>query len=92
MINVFNRRILFQDTNAEATASVWSKLRENGIKYELKTKTHVSSFRRTFTQKSNINFNMGGVSAKWTEHPADYLYIVYVNRNDFEKAKQVCSI
>ena len=92
MITVFNRKALIQDTNAEAVAAVWSKLRENGIKYEVATKTGTSSFKRMLTQKSNTKFNMGGVPATWTEHPADYLYIVYVNKNDYEKAKQICSL
>ena len=52
MINVFNRKILFQDTNAEAAANVWSTLRENGIKYEVTTKTGVSSFRRMLRESS----------------------------------------
>ena len=92
MINVFNRKALIQDTNAEAVANVWSTLRENGIKYEVTTKTGVSSFRRMLTQKSNINFNMGGMPASWTEHPGDYLYIVYVNKKDYGKAKDLCEL
>ncbi len=92
MITVFNRKALIKDTNSEAVAAVWSKLRENGIKYEVVTKTHTSSFRRMFTQKANINFNMGGVPASMTEHPADYLYIVYVSGKDYNKAKEICSL
>ena len=92
MINVFNRKVLVKDTNAEAVASVWSKLRENGIKYEVVTKTHTSSFKRMLTQKQNTSFMMGGVPASMTEHPADYLYIVYVNKSDYDRAKQVCGL
>ena len=92
MITVFNRKILIQDTNSEAVANVWSKLRENGIKYEVATKTHSSSFRRMMTQRSNINFNMGGIPASMTEHQSDYLYIVYVNKKDYDKAKELCDI
>ena len=92
MINIFNRKAIIKDTNAEAIANVWSTLRENGIKYELITKTGTSSFRRMMTQRSNMNFNMGGIPASMTEHPGDYLYIVYVNKKDYEKAKEICSI
>ena len=92
MITVFNRKALVQDTNAEAVANVWSALRENGIKYDVVTKTGSSSFRRMMTQKSNISFNMGGMPASWTEHPGDYLYIVYVSRKDYEKAKEICNL
>jgi len=92
MITVFNRKALVKDTNSEAVAAIWSKLRENDIKYEVATKTHTSSFKRMLTQKQNINFKMGGVPASWTEHPSDYLYIVFVNKNDYEKAKQICEL
>ena len=92
MINYFNRKVLFQDTNAEAAANVWSTLKANGIKYEMTTKTDKSSFRRMMTQQRNINYNAGGIPASMMEHPADYLYIVYVNKNDYEKAKEICSL
>ncbi len=92
MITVLNRKALIKDTNAESVANVWSTLRENGIKYEVVTKTGTSSFRRMMTQRSNINFNMGGIPASMTEHPGDYLYIVYVNKNDYEKAKELCNL
>lgn len=92
MITVINRKILFQDTNAEAMANVWSKLRENKIKYEVVTKTHSSSMKRMFTQRANMHFNMGGMPASMTEHPADYLYIIYVHKNDYERAKEICDL
>jgi len=92
MITVFNRKILIRDTNAEAVAAVWSKLRENGIRYEVATKTGVSSFRRMMTQRSNMNFGMGGIPASMTEHQRDYLYIVYVSKKDYEKAKEICDL
>ena len=92
MITVFNRKALIKDTNAEAVAAVWSKLRANGIGYDVVTKTGTSSFRRMMTQRQNVNFQMGGVPAAWTEHPGDYLYIVYVNKKDLAKAKELCGI
>ena len=92
MINVFNRKVLFQDVNAEAAANVWSKLRANGIKYEVSTKTHSSSFKRMLSQRQNMRFNMGGIPASMMEHQADYLYIIYVNKNDYSKAKELCDL
>lgn len=92
MITVFNRKALIKDTDSEAVANVWSKLRANGIKYEVITKTHTSSFKRMLTQKRNIEFNMGGIPDKWTNRQADYLYIVYVSKNDYNKAKELCDL
>jgi hypothetical protein len=92
MITVFNRKALIKDTNAEAVANVWSKLRQNGVKYEVATKTGSSSFKRMLSQRQSMNFNMGGIPSSWTNHSADYLYIVYVNKNDYEKAKELCEL
>jgi hypothetical protein len=39
-----------------------------------------------------MSFNMGGIPASMTERPGDYLYIVYVNKKDYDKAKEVCDL
>jgi len=92
MITVFNRKVLFQNTDAEAAAKVWSALKQNGIRYEMATKTHTSSVKRTLTQQHNIHYNAGGIPATWTEHPSAYLYIIYVHKNDYDRAKEVCDL
>ncbi|MBE6719941.1 MAG: hypothetical protein E7571_04680 [Ruminococcaceae bacterium] len=92
MINVFNRKILVSDTDSKAVANVWSTLRAGGIKYELHTKTHSSSFRRMLTQQRNIGYNMGGTPASWQNYESAYLYIVYVNKKDYAKAKELCNL
>lgn len=92
MITVFNRALLYQNTDAQAVAAVWSTLRSNGIRYEVSTKTYVSSFRRMLTQQRNINLNAGGIPATWTEKPRDYLYKVYVSKKDFAKAQELCNL
>lgn len=92
MITLFNRKVLYQNTDAEATSRVWSALRENGIRYELRTRTHISSFRRMATQHSNMRFNMGGIPASWTDPPREYLYVVYVSRKDYQRARELCEL
>lgn len=92
MITYFNRKALFQNTDAEAAAKVWSTLRSNGIKYEMSTKTYTSSARRMFTQQRNINYNAGGIPASWTDPQRDYMYTIYVNKKDYETAKQLCDL
>ncbi len=91
MINVFNRKLLFRDTNAEAAADVWSALRKDGIKYEVVTKTQSSSVRRMFTQKKDM-MNMSGIPASWKQHSADYIYNIYVNKKDYDAAKKTCNL
>jgi flagellar biosynthesis/type III secretory pathway M-ring protein FliF/YscJ len=34
---LFNRELLYQGTDAEEAARIWSTLEKNGIKYEMKT-------------------------------------------------------
>lgn len=92
MICIFNRKALYRNTDAEATAKVWSTLRENGVKYELHTNTHTSSFKRMMMQRRNMSYNMGGIPASWMDHSADYLYTVYVHKNDYERAKELCEL
>ena len=92
MITVFNRKALYRNTDAQATAAVWAALRANKIPYEVRTSTGVSSFRRMFTQRSNMRFNMGGIPASWTEHPADYLYTIFVRKSDYDCAKELCEL
>ena len=92
MITMFNRKPLIKDTNSEYVASIWSKLRENSIPYEVATKTGSSSFKRMLSQQKNMSFNMGGVPASWMNNPGNYVYIVYVNRKDLERAKKICEL
>lgn len=92
MITVFNRKALYRNTDAEATAAVWSALRASGIPYEVHTGTPTSSFRRMFTHTKNMNFNMGGIPASWTERPGNYLYTVYVKKRDYDRAKELCEL
>lgn len=92
MITVFNRKVLYQNTDAQATAAVWSALRENGVKYEVRTRTHVSSFKRLLTQRSNMRFNMGGIPASWTDPQTDYMYVIYVSSADYARAKDICEL
>ena len=92
MITIFNRKPLIKDTNSEYVAPIWTKLRENGIPYELATKTGSSSFKRMLSQQKNMSFNMGGVPASWMDNSGNYVYIVYVSGKDLERAKKVCDL
>lgn len=92
MITVFNRKRLYRNTDAVATAAVWSALRANGIPYEVHTSTGTSSFRRMFTQRSNMQFNMGGIPNNWMERPGNYLYTIFVKRRDYDRACEICEL
>ena len=92
MITVFNRKLLFQNTDATAAAAVWSRLKKEKIEYSMQTKTGTSSLRRMATQQKNIHLNAGGIPASWTDPPRDYLYLIYVKKSDYAAAKDLCEI
>ena len=89
MITVLNRELLFQGTDAEEAARIWSTLEKNGIKYEMKTKTGSDPMERRLKQHANMNFMAGGVPASYMDEHKNYLYLIYVHKNDLEKAKEL---
>ncbi len=89
MINVFNRVLLFQGTDAEEAARIWSMLEKNGIKYEMKTKTGTDPMERQLKQRANMNYMAGGVPASYMNEHKNYLYLIYVHKNDLAKAKEL---
>lgn len=89
MITVFNRALLYQGADAEEAARIWSTLEKNGIKYEMKTKTGSDPMERQLKQRANINFMAGGVPASYMAEHKQYLYLIYVNKNDLTKAREI---
>lgn len=92
MITAFNRKALAEDTNAEAIAAIWSRLKANGIPYRVVTKTVSSSINKMNAHRSNMGFYAGGVPASWTDQASKYVYIVYVCKKDYESAKELCDL
>lgn len=89
MITKLNRKLLFQGTDAQEAARIWSALDQAGIKYEMKTKTGTDPFERQLKQRANVHFMSGGVPASYMDDHRTYLYEIYVHKNDFEKAKEI---
>ena len=92
MITLFNRAELFEDSNAEAAANVWSVLKANGIEYEMRTKQNISTVRKAVQFKTSIGpaSGYGGMSASHFTDTPGYVYTIYVKKHDFKKAKEVC--
>lgn len=104
MINIFNRKLLFQDANAEAAAKVWSALREVKIPYEVKT--NISGAAKASVKMVNggrmgsmaSGASLGssmtqGVPQSWNEGGGtNYTYFIYVNKKDYDRAKTVCEL
>lgn len=94
MITVFNRATLFVDSNSEAAANVWSALKANGIKYEMRTKQNVSTLRKAiqFRASTGSTSGYGGMSASHFMDTPNYVYTIYVKKRDLAKAKEICHL
>ena len=103
-MNLFNRKLLFQDYNAEAAAAVWSALKEAKIPYEVKSNVtgaatasvKMANGGRMGSMASGASLGSGmtqGVPQSWNDGGAQqYCYFVYVKKSDFVRAKAVCEI
>ncbi len=89
MITAFNRKVIFEGTDAEESARIWSTLEKHGIKYEMKTKTGTDPFERQLKQNANMHFMAGGIPASYMDDRRNYLYIIYVHKNDFDAAQKL---
>ena len=92
MITVFNRAVLFQDSDAVASAKVWSTLDKNKIEYEMKTLKDHSTFGRNIHYSQSMSIGAGGLGGKPFGDEMHYVYVIYVKKSDLTLAKKVCNL
>ncbi len=92
MINRFNRALLFQDSDSEACAKVWSTLKRYGIEYEMSTSTNVSVFGRNLHYRQSMSIGYGGLGTSAFGDHMNYVYSIYVRKKDLAKAKEICDL
>jgi hypothetical protein len=92
MITVFNRALLFQDSDSKACAEVWSALKKNRIEYEMKTISNHSSFGRNLHYRQSMSIGGGGMGAAPFGDTMNYVYAIYVKKSDLALAKKVCNL
>ena len=78
MIHPLNRKTLFTDSSAEAAAQVWSVLKQHGIPYQMKTVNSMA-----------MNSVHGGMPHSSMADAVHYVYVIYVRRRDYARAKQL---
>lgn len=79
----FMRKRLFLDTNAMEFARIKDILAQNGIKFEVNTTVSENAMTRKFNSAAAAHLRQN-YSAFSTQ---TYLYMIYVKRSDYEKAK-----
>lgn len=89
-VNLFNRRKLIIDNNAEYIARCVDKLKTAGIPYELHTKRFRNHVPNMMRGGNMVDF---GISQQ-TMNPVDnlYAYTIWVPRKRLEEAKRVLGI
>lgn len=92
MISVFNRAVLFKDSDAVASAKVWSTLKKNNIEYEMKTIKNHSTIGRNVHYSMSMSIGSGGLGGSAFGDQMGYVYVIYVRKNDLSLAKKVCDL
>ena len=92
MITMFNRAELFVDSSQEAAANVWSKLKEQGIEYEMRTKMSAPRLMQAIHNSADAAESMGALPPSFYGGTTNYVYFIYVKKKDLERAKAICSL
>ena len=92
MIHMLNRAVLFQDSDSQACANVWSALKKNHIEYEMKTMTNHSTFGRNMHYKMGASKYAGGMPGSSFGDQMNYVYVIYVKKKDLALARKVCDL
>ena len=92
MINWFNRVELFVDASQEAAANVWSKLKEHGIEYEMRTKMSVPRLLQSIRNSTDSAESFGALPPSFYGDATTYVYFIYVKKKDLKRAKEICSL
>lgn len=80
MITIFNRQELITTFSMDVQAGVRDTLTQNGIEYRIKTHSHsFGRYARKRTGSCRVNSEYA------------YEYIIYVHRDDLEKAQYLIS-
>ncbi len=92
MITRFNKAELFVDSSQEAAANVWSKLKEAGIEYEMKTKMSEPRLLQGIHNGADASGSLGALPPSFFGEGSSYVYYIYVKKKDLERAKKLCSL
>lgn len=89
MLHPFSRKELFKTPSAQDAARVWSILRANGVPYAVTTKGTGTALRRRMDLAIvSKNFN-GATNYSDAVDPLSCLYVIYVNRKDYQRAMEL---
>ena len=88
----FNRKKLYTDSSQQDAARVWGILKANGIPYDMDTRNIGTSFRRNLHSGMSMNIGLGGMGYAPFAEDRSFLYVIYVRRKDYDRARALISL
>ena len=92
MVSIFNRVRLFADSSSEAAAKVREKLKANGIPYDMRTVQNHTALGKALHSSYGVSAYRGGMPASSFSDQISYVYMIYVRRNDADRARELCGL
>lgn len=89
MLKLFGRKEVYRSPSAEDAARAWAILRANGIPYAVTTKGAGTSLRRGLDVAIVSKAYNSAVQYGGAVDTPDRLYVIYVNREDFQRAAEL---
>lgn len=89
MLKLFGRKEVYRSPSAEDAARVWAILRANGIPYAVTTKGAGTSLRRKLDVSIVASAYNSAVRYGEAVDAPNYLYVIYVNRKDCQRAMEL---
>ncbi len=89
MLHLFGRKEVLKTPSAQDAARAWGILRANGIPYAVTTKGVGTNFTRKMHVSMVSKVTLHATRYGEAEHTRDYLYIVYVNKEDYQRAAEL---
>ena len=92
MITILNRSKLLADSSSETAAKVRETLKAAGIPYYMKTVQNHTALGKAIHSSVGVGAYKGGMPASSFSDQISYVYMVYVRKKDYEKAKEICQL
>lgn len=89
MLQLFGRKEIFKTPSAQDAARAWGILRANGIPYAVTTKGAGTNFSRKMHVSMVSRVTLHSTRYGEAERTPNYLYIIYVNRKDWQRAAEL---
>lgn len=87
MLHLFGRKEVLKTPDAQDAARAWGILRANGIPYAVTAKTE--RVGANFTRNMHVSMVSKVTLYGEAERVRNYLYIIYVNREDYQRAMEL---